>query len=281
MSHTESRKSSNSSYSKRALAIAAIAAVFLLGSVSLLGVNATGTQVFLFNNNAFSGATNSIEALSPQQSRPWQVLITNDLKYDTVNNQTATFLYYSAGGYMVGGGSGQTFTCTAYTGQTCTWSDFAIYIVGTGALTVIYTQNSSVSSSTATVYSSGTTNVLGAGSTTTTLQQDTLEVDYEGDNTTGSGLVIFYADSPNGQTQTQLFNFTMSGFDVVNYIGVANANSAGQPTAGAGFQQITVTDLPVSVSLNGTFNVIYAVIPLVVVVAVVGWVAKYLNTMKV
>ena len=266
---------------RTAALLAVFIAVFLLGSVPLLSANAQGAQVFLFNNNAFSGATNSIEAVSPAQSRPWQVLIQNDLKYDTTANQTATYLFFSAGGTMNGGGSGQTFTCTAFTGETCTWSDFAIYIVGTGALTVIYLQNSSIASSTATVYTSGSNNVLGAGSTSTNVEQDTLEVDYLGDNSTGSGLVEFWADSPNGQTQTQLFNFTMSGFDVLNSIGVANANTGNNPTASAGFEQITVQDLPVNINLQPTFNIIYAVIPLVVVVAVIGWITKYMKDMKI
>jgi len=258
-------------------------ALLLLGAAPLIQVRAQ-SQTFLFNNNAFSGSTNSVVYPSPAQPSPWEAVIQTDLQWNTLTNQTATELFYSTQGTMQGGGSGQTYTC--HTTPPCTWTDLVIYVVGNGALTVIYNQNTSVAASTATVYQ-GPIGTLGTGSTTSTTQIDSVVVDYYGANTTdlettgytpSSGLLVVSSLTPNGQTETPLFNLTITGFDMVNAIGVANANSGTKPTASAGFQQITVQDLPVSVNINSTFNVIIAIIPLVIVIAVVGMVVRFLNS---
>jgi hypothetical protein len=261
--------------------------IYLLG-VSLLAMlfvsapfvsRAQTASVFLLNNNAFDNATPTVYQASPEIGAPWEVIIQPNLQYATANNQSALDLLFVSHATSVSGATGNSYTCTSVTGQTCSYSYLRVYLEAGGGLTIYYLQNSTVSTSGANIYVTSN-NVLGTGCVGVTCFQNYLYLDYSGSNDSGYGLLNFYTVTPNGQTTTELGNTTISGFFFVNYVAGVDPNVNGKPTSSAGFVQVTVQELPASVEVGQTFNVIFAVIPVVVVVAVVGWLGKYLSNMK-
>lgn len=260
------------------LALAFLGAL-LVSSPFLNSANAQAST-FLLNNNAFNSTTPYLVVVpNSGQPAPWEAIIQPYLQYATANNQSRVDLLSVTGGTLSASSSG--YVCTANAGETCSYAQISVYLEQAGGLTIFYQANSSQSSSGATIYTT-TSNVLGTGCYSgSPCNQNLLYLDLQpgpGD----VGLLNFYTVTPDGKTVTELGNVTLTGFSLTHVAGYdpESGTHAGDPTASGGYVQITLNDLPASVNVTSMMNVVVAIIPVVVILAVVGWLKGFFKGMN-
>jgi hypothetical protein len=269
---------------KKLMGIAFLAfTVFALGGYSVLNASADGGTI-LFNAASFhymntTGLLVNLDSASEYQPSPWQVNVQPNVEWNASSTSVLISFYSWTAGTPTNDNVQYGTNGPACTG-TCTWSEVSVLVTEGGAAVVYY---SSSSSATLTELFTGT---IGAGSSSAIVEQDQVVLQYTGDNTTG-GTLYAYVEDVNGNILSSLGNVTLNLGDL-NYVGANSptnglANGAQDPLVN-GYVLVTMGDLSGGTAANFDItpivDLVIAIVPLIVVVALVKWLSTWFNGFK-